>query len=74
MRIAWYLARYHGIKISDATVSRTLQRNGVNRLPHGTRLRKVHTKRCSKQIPGHHMQMDGKRCFQATAVSSGEVR
>ncbi|MBI1621677.1 helix-turn-helix domain-containing protein [Aquamicrobium sp. cd-1] len=42
MRIVWYLARYHGIKISDATVSRMLKRNGVNRLPRGTRLRKVH--------------------------------
>lgn len=33
MRIVWYLARYHGIKVSDATVSRILKRNGVNRLP-----------------------------------------
>lgn len=31
MRIVWYLARYHDIKISDATVSRMLKRNGVNR-------------------------------------------
>ena len=45
MRIVWYLARYHGIKISDATVSRILRRHGVNRLPRGTRVRKVHTKR-----------------------------
>ena len=33
MRIVWYLDRYHGIKISDATVYRILRRNGVNRLP-----------------------------------------
>ena len=47
MRIVWYLARYHGIKISryqdikisDATVSRMLKRHGVKRLPRGTRLR-----------------------------------
>jgi hypothetical protein len=32
MRIVWYLARYHGIRISDATVSRILKRHGVNRL------------------------------------------
>ena len=80
MRIVWYLARYHGIKVSDATVSRILKRNGVNRLPRGTRLRKVHTKRYNKQVPGHHIQMDVKfltfkgargekvRRFQFTAI------
>jgi len=80
MRIVWYLARYHDIKISDATVSRMLKRNGVNRLPRGTRLRKVHTKRYNKQVPGHHIQMDVKflmfkgengknvRRFQFTAI------
>ena len=36
MRIVWYLAPHHDIKISDATVSRMLKRNGVNRLPRGT--------------------------------------
>ena len=60
MRIVLYLERYHGIKISDATVSRMLQRHGVNRLPRGTRVRKVHTKRYNKQVPGHHIQMDVK--------------
>jgi transposase len=80
MRIVWYLARYHNIQISDATVSRMLKRNGVNRLPRGTRLRKVHTKRYNKQVPGHHIQMDVKfltfkgktgekvRRFQFTAI------
>lgn len=29
----------------------------------GTGMRKVHTRRYSKQVPGHHMQMDVK--FQA---------
>lgn len=33
IRIVWYLARYHGIKISDASVYRILKRNGVSRLP-----------------------------------------
>ena len=60
MRIVGYLERYHGIKISDATVSRMLKRHGVNRLPRGTRVRKVHTKRYNKQVPGHHIQMDVK--------------
>lgn len=80
MRIAWYLERYHGINVSDATVSRILRRHELNRLPRGTRMRKVHTKRYQKQVPGHHFQMDvefltfkGKkgeklRRFQYTAI------
>ena len=80
MRIVWYLERYHDIKMSDATVSRILRRNGLNRLPRGTRMRKVHTKRYQKQVPGHHIQMDVKfltfigkqgekvRRFQYTAI------
>lgn len=79
-RIIWYLVRYHGIKLSDATIYRILKRNGLNRLPRGTRLRKVHTKRYNKQVPGHHIQMDVKfltfirkkgektRRFQYTAI------
>ena len=80
IRIVWYLARYHDIKISDAGVTRILKRNGVGRLPRGTRVRKVHTKRYNKQVPGHHIQMDVKflsfidergekiRRFQDTAI------
>jgi len=80
MRIVWYLERYHGIRISDAGVYRILRRNGLSRLPGGTRVRKVHTKRYNKQVPGHHIQMDVKfltfagkggktvRRFQYTAI------
>ena len=80
IRIVWYLARYHGIKISDAGVYRILKRNGLNRLPRGTRMRKLHTKRYQKQVPGHHIQVDVKfltfrgkngekvRRFQYTAI------
>ena len=57
-RVMWYLARYHGIKLSDATIYRILKPNGLNRLSRGIRLRKVHTKRYNKQVPGHHIQMD----------------
>jgi transposase len=32
IRITWYLERYHGIKISESSVYRTLARYGVNRL------------------------------------------
>ncbi|WP_170428428.1 IS481 family transposase [Ruegeria arenilitoris] len=80
IRIVWYLALYHGIKISDAGVYRILKRNGLNQLPRGTRMRKLHTKRYQKQVPGHHIQVDVKlltfkgkrgekvRRFQYTAI------
>ena len=32
-RIALYLDRYHGIKISESTVTRVLRAHGMNRLP-----------------------------------------
>ena len=57
-RVMWYLARYRSVKLSDATIYRILKRNGLNRLSRGIRLRKVHTKRYNKQVPGHHIQMD----------------
>jgi len=60
MRIVWHLGRYHDIKMSDATVSRSLRRYGLTRLPRGTRMRRVQTKRYQKQVPGHHIQMDVK--------------
>jgi hypothetical protein len=43
LRIVWYLAHYHDIKISDAGVYRILRCHGLNRLPRGTRVRKIHT-------------------------------
>ncbi len=60
MRITWYLERYHGIKISDACAYRILKRNGLSRLPRGSRLRKIHTRRYQKQVPGHQIQVDVK--------------
>ncbi len=60
MRIVWYLARYHDIKISAEGVSRILKRNSLNRLPRGTRLRKFHTTRYQQQVPGHQIQVDVK--------------
>ena len=80
MRIVLYLARYHDIKMSDARVSRISRRHGMNRLPRGTRMRKVLTKRCQKRVTRHHIQMDVKfltfrgkqgekvRRFQYTAI------
>ena len=81
IRIVWYLARCHGIRISDAGVYRILKRNGLNRLPRRTRMRKLHTKRYQKQVPGDHIQVDVKfltfkgksgekvRRFQYTAIN-----
>lgn len=50
IRIVWYLARYHGITISDAGVTRILRRNGVGRLPRGTRMRIIGFKKGRSQI------------------------
>jgi len=60
IRIVWYMARYHGIKICDASVYRILCRHGINRLPRNIGLRKIHTKRYQKQVPGHQIQVDVK--------------
>lgn len=79
-RITWYLDRYHGIKTSESSVTRTLVRNGENRLPKTASRRTVHTKRYFKKVPGHHVQVDVKflslkdpkghmvRRFQYTAI------
>src|SRR5689334_13352321 len=58
IRIVWYLERYHGIRVCDATVYRTLRRHGLNRLPNRVGRRAVHTHRYEKQVPGHHVQVD----------------
>ena len=59
-RIMWYLSRYHGIETSESTVYRTLVRHDVNRLSKKASRRTVHTKRYSKKVPGHHIQIDVK--------------
>ncbi len=60
VRIMWYMARYHQMRVSDATIYRVLKRHGVSRLPGKVGCRKVHTKRYNKRVPGHHIQMDVK--------------
>ena len=79
-RITWYLERYHGIKTSASSVYRTLVRNGMRRLPKSSPRRAIHTRRYSKEVPGHHIQVDVKfvslrnfegnriRRFQYTAI------
>ncbi|SFH32105.1 hypothetical protein SAMN05216299_106143 [Nitrosospira sp. Nsp14] len=70
VRISWYLARYHDIRISAGGVYKVSKRQGLNRLPDRQR----------KQVPGHHVQVDVKfldlktqeghkiRYFQYTAI------
>ena len=79
-RITWYLERYHGIRTSCSTVFRTLGRHGLRRLPKNADRRALHTRRYSKEVPGHHVQVDVKfvtlktaegkniRRFQYTAI------
>ncbi len=59
-RIKYYLERYHGINISESTVSRTLKAYGVGKLPKTAPRRSIHTKRYAKTVPGHHVQVDVK--------------
>ena len=60
LRIMYYLDRYHGIKISESTVSRVLKAHGLSRLPKSAPRRALHTQRYAKTVPGHHVQVDVK--------------
>ena len=60
LRIMYYLHRYHGIKISESTVTRVLRANGIRRLPKTAPRHALHTKRYTKTVPGHHVQVDVK--------------
>lgn len=58
--ITYYLERYHGIKISESTVTRVLRAKGVGWLPKTAPRRMLCTKRYAKRVPGHHVQIDVK--------------
>ena len=73
-RIAWYLERYHGVTTSCSTVYRTLIRNDMRRLPKSTPRRAIHTKRYSKTVPGHHIQVDVTFIWLKTADGNGVRR
>jgi transposase InsO family protein len=60
LRITYYLERYHGIKISESTVTRVLKAHGLSRLPKSAPRRALHTKRYAKTVLGHHVQVDVK--------------
>ena len=68
------MARYHQMRVSDATIYRVLKRHGVSRLPGKVGCRKVQTKRYHKQVPGHHLQMDVKfLIFKSKAARKSNV-
>jgi transposase len=71
LRIAFYLDRYHGIKISESTVTRVLRTHGVNKLPKSAPKRALHSKRYAKTVPGHHVQVDVK--FLSLKDQSGKM-
>jgi len=60
IRIRYYLERYHGIQISESTVSRVLKSHGVSHVPISVSRRALHSKRYAKTVPGHHVQVDVK--------------
>jgi transposase InsO family protein len=60
LRITYYLDRYHGINISESTVTRVLRSHGLSWLPKTAPRRALHTKRYAKKVPGHHVQADVK--------------
>ncbi len=70
LRIVYYLDRYHGIKISESTVTRVLRAHGVGRLPKTAPRRALHTKRYTKKVPGHHVL--GRRKVSEIERSSGK--
>jgi len=59
-KITYYLDRYHGIKISESTVTRIFNAHGLNRLEPSARKRITHSKRYAKTVPGHRVQVDVK--------------
>jgi transposase len=60
LRIMYYLDRYHGIKISESTLSRVLKAKGISRLPKTAPQRALHSNRYAKTVPRHHLQVDVK--------------
>ncbi len=52
LRSMYYLDRYHGIEVSESTVSRVLRAHGLNRLNQTASRRAIHTKRYLKSVFG----------------------
>jgi transposase InsO family protein len=54
------MERYHDISIAESSVTRILKCYAVERLQKKADRRALHSKRYSKSIPGHHVQVDVK--------------
>lgn len=63
MKIVYYLQRYHDISISESTAYRILKAHGISKLSRDKVKRTTHSKRYSKSVPGHHVQVDVKFLF-----------
>ncbi len=73
-KIAWYLLRYHDIKVSPGGVRQVLLRNQLNRLPQNQRKRSVKEfKRYEKKVPGHRIQIDVK-FLDLVDKNNGKIR
>lgn len=59
-RIKWYLERYHDVKVSESSVYRTLKRNKLPPLKREVTRKAMGPIRYSKDVPGHHVQIDVK--------------
>jgi transposase InsO family protein len=59
-RVKWYLERYHGIQISESSVTRIFKKYAVEKLSPKAPKRALHSKRYNKSVPGHHVQVDVK--------------
>lgn len=60
LRIVFYLECYHGVKISESTVTRVLRTHRVSSLPKTAPRRAIHSKHYAKTVPRHHVRVDVK--------------
>jgi hypothetical protein len=76
LRISWYLARYHGIKVSHSGVYSVLKRNGLNRLPQNQFKRSMEPfKRSGKsKSQATQIQMDVKFLYFKDILAGREIR
>src|SRR3954468_23283666 len=57
-RLRIELIRSHGLRLSLDTLHKVLVRHGLNRPPHGPKLKRKGTKRYSRPVPGDRVQLD----------------
>ncbi len=57
-RLRIELIRSHGLRLTLDTLHKVLVRHGLNRPPHGPKLKRKGTKRYSRPVPGDRVQLD----------------